>query len=46
MYNNLDKKEIEEIIYPATLDPEKLLDVVDCMDDALLASITKQYEAI
>lgn len=43
VYNNLDKEEIEEIVYPATFDPEKLTEIVDCMNDQLLASITKQY---
>ncbi|KAI9556291.1 hypothetical protein GHT06_018865 [Daphnia sinensis] len=40
-YNNLDKKEIVEEVYPASLDPQKLVDLVDSMDDQLLASITK-----
>ncbi|XP_046651701.1 putative fatty acyl-CoA reductase CG5065 isoform X2 [Daphnia pulicaria] len=41
-YNNLEKEDIDEEIYPTSLDPQKLLDLVDCMDDKLLASITKQ----
>ena len=43
VFNNLDKGEIDEVIYPGTLDPHKLMDFVDCMDNELLASITKQY---
>lgn len=43
-YNNLEKEDIDEEIYPTSLDPQKLLDLVDCMDDKLLASITKQYK--
>ena len=42
VYNNLDKNEIEEEIYPAVLDPHKLMDLIDCMDDTVLKSITKQ----
>ena len=43
MFNNLDKAEIEEVVYPASLDPHKLIEFVDTMDDELLTSITKQY---
>ena len=43
VFNNLDKDEIVEEIYPAVLDPHKLMDLIDCMDDKLLESITKQY---
>lgn len=43
-YNNLDKEEIAEEIYPGSLDPQKLVDLVDSMDDVLLASISKQYK--
>lgn len=42
VFNNLDKNEIEEEIYPAVLDPHKLMDLIDCMNDKLLESITKQ----
>ncbi|KAI9556289.1 hypothetical protein GHT06_018863 [Daphnia sinensis] len=41
-FNNLENKEIAEEIYPATVDPQKLMDLIDSMDDLLLASITKQ----
>lgn len=41
-FNNLDQNEIAEEIYPATLDPQNLMDLVDSMDDRLLASITQQ----
>jgi fatty acyl-CoA reductase len=41
-YNNLEKEDIDEEIYPTSLDPQKLLDLIDCMDDKLLASITNQ----
>ncbi|XP_046651749.1 putative fatty acyl-CoA reductase CG5065 [Daphnia pulicaria] len=41
-YSNVDKKELAEQIYPASLDPQKLMDLVDSMDDQLLASSTKQ----
>lgn len=40
-YNNLDKAELSELVYPASIDPEKLVDVVDCMNDELLSNITK-----
>jgi fatty acyl-CoA reductase len=39
----VDKKELAEQIYPASLDPQKLMDLVDSMDDQLLASSTKKY---
>ena len=42
VFNNLDKNEIDEEIYPAVLDPHKLMDLIDCMNDKLLESITKQ----
>ncbi|KZS20143.1 Fatty acyl-CoA reductase 1 [Daphnia magna] len=41
-FNNLENKEIAEEIYPASVDPQKLVDLIDSMDDLLLASITKQ----
>ncbi|XP_046651716.1 LOW QUALITY PROTEIN: putative fatty acyl-CoA reductase CG5065 [Daphnia pulicaria] len=41
-YNNVEKDTIEEEVYPTSLDPQKLLDLIDCMDDKLLASITNQ----
>lgn len=44
-FNNLDKGEIEETIYPASLNPEKLIEFVEEMDDKLLGSITKQCDA-
>lgn len=43
VFNNLDKKDIGEEIYPATIDPHKLLDFIDCLDDRLLNGFTKQY---
>lgn len=45
-FNNLDKGEIEETIYPASLNPEKLIEFVEEMDDKLLGSITKQCDAL
>ncbi|EFX77194.1 hypothetical protein DAPPUDRAFT_54548 [Daphnia pulex] len=42
VFNNLDKGEIDEVVYPASMDPQKLMEFVDCMDNELLASITKQ----
>ncbi|KAI9556293.1 hypothetical protein GHT06_018867 [Daphnia sinensis] len=41
-YNNMATNEIAEEIHPASLDPQKLMDLVDSMDDQLLSSITKQ----
>lgn len=41
-YNNMENEKVEEKVYPSSLDPEKLMDLVDCMDDHLLASITTQ----
>ncbi len=43
-YNNVEKDTIQEEVYPTSLDPQKLLDLIDCMDDKLLASITNQYK--
>lgn len=43
VFNNLDKGEIDEVVYPSHLDPLKLTEFVDGMDDQLLSSITKQY---
>jgi hypothetical protein len=38
----LDRNEINEEIYPSTLDPHKLMDMVDGItDDKLLKDITK-----
>lgn len=41
-FNNLDQHEIAEEIYPESLNPQNLMDLVDSMDDHLLASITQQ----
>lgn len=41
-YNNLDRESIEEMIYPTPITPRKLLQVVDCLDEPLLKSITNQ----
>ena len=43
-YNNLDKENIEEIIYPTSMPPRKLLEIVDVLDDSQLKAITNQYE--
>jgi len=41
-YNNLDKENIEEIIYPTSMPPRKLLEIVDVLDDSQLKAITNQ----
>jgi len=41
-YNNLDKESIEEVIYPTSIPPRKLLQIVDCLNDNQLKSITDQ----
>ncbi|EFX77095.1 hypothetical protein DAPPUDRAFT_54498 [Daphnia pulex] len=41
-FNNLDKDELSEEIFPTSLDPEILMNFVDSIDDQMLASITKQ----
>lgn len=41
-YNNLDKESIEEIIYPTPITPRKLLEIVDCLDEDMLTSITSK----
>lgn len=42
VYNNLDRSEIDEEIYPAKFDALKLLDFIDSVDDELLNNIKKQ----
>ncbi len=43
-FNNLDREELDEVIYPATVDPIKLIELIDCLDDGLVRAITKEYE--
>lgn len=42
VFNNLDRQEIDEVIYPARIDPAKLIDFLDCVDNDLIRSITPQ----
>ena len=41
-YNNLDKESIEEVIYPTSMPPRQLLQIIDCLDDSQLNAITDQ----
>lgn len=37
---------MDEVIYPATIDPIKLIELIDCLDDGLVRAITKEYDAL
>jgi len=39
-FNNLDKERIEEVIYPTEVSPQKVLNIVDILDDSCLQLIT------
>lgn len=41
-YCNCDRKEIDEVIYPLPIDPEKFLEAVEWMDDQMLEALTLQ----
>lgn len=41
-FNNLDREELDEVIYPAPIDTVKLIELIDCLDDALVRAITKE----
>ncbi|KAI9564153.1 hypothetical protein GHT06_007891 [Daphnia sinensis] len=41
-FNNLDREELDEVIYPAPIDPIKLIELIDCLDDGLVRAITKE----
>lgn len=41
-FNNLDREELDEVIYPATVDAGKLIDLIDCLDDGTVRAITKE----
>lgn len=45
-FNNLDREELDEVIYPATIDPIKLIELIDCLDDGLVRAITKEYDTL
>ncbi len=42
-FNNLDKEKIEEIVYPTSMPPTKLIKIVDILDDDNLGKITDWY---
>lgn len=41
-YCNCDRKDIDEVIYPPPIDPEKISSLVDVLDESLVDSITPQ----
>lgn len=40
-FSNVDREEVDEIIYPSKMDPVKLSEFIDEADEALIKSITK-----
>ncbi len=41
-FSNVDREEVDEIIYPSKMDPVKLSEFIDEADEALIKSITKE----
>jgi len=39
-YANCDQQYIEETVYPPPVEPQKLIDILDWMDDDMIASVT------
>lgn len=42
-FSNLDRKEIQEEVYPCKYDPVKLIDLLDSLDDDAIRNLTPQY---
>ncbi len=42
VFNNLHREEIEEVVYPGRIDPVKLIEFLDCIDNETIKSITPQ----
>jgi len=44
-FNNLDREELDEVIYSSnTIDTVKLIELIDCLDDGTVRAITKEYK--
>ena len=41
-FNNLDREELDEVIYKSSIDTVKLIELIDCLDDGLVRAITKE----
>lgn len=42
-FNNLDREELDEVIYSSnTIDTVKLIELIDCLDDGTVRAITKE----
>ena len=45
-FNNLDKEEMKEEVYPSSnVDPGKLVEFIDCLDEKVVKNITSEYVA-
>lgn len=42
-FNNLDREEMREEVYPSTVDPCKLIELIDCLDEKVVKNITQEY---
>lgn len=42
-FNNLDQAEMKEEVYPLKVDPVKIMELLDCLDNETLKNVTSQY---
>ena len=42
-FNNLDREEMREEVYHTKIDPVKLIELLDCLDDSVVKNIAKEY---
>ena len=41
-FSNIDREEVDEVIYPSKMDPIKLSEFIDEADETLIKNITKE----
>lgn len=44
-FNNLDQPEMKEEVQPSKVDPVKLMELLDCLDNETLQKVAGQYVA-
>lgn len=42
-FNNLHREEMREEVYHSKVDPVKLVELVDCLDDEVVKNISNEY---
>lgn len=41
-FNNLDRDEMKEVVYHSHVDPVKLIELLDCLDDKVVKNIAAE----